>query len=135
MDYATHDESEYTLVAYRPNGADYCMSCLMASYDSDFEVHGFDSIEGLIEKMAELRAAPCELGQPEWELHLHVSGSAGLPDDFEDRLAEATRLKVDRRERAGHEARERARAEKDRALRERELAQLERLRAKYKETA
>lgn len=50
----------YTVLAYRPNGADYCKGCLMGTSDSDFEFHTGDNLD-----QAARFAAEIEFGAPE----------------------------------------------------------------------
>lgn len=40
----------YTLIAYRPNGDDYCMGCHMGSSSSEFEITYHRDIETLAER-------------------------------------------------------------------------------------
>ena len=34
----------WIVIAYKPSSEDYCRGCLMASYDSDFEMKEFEDI-------------------------------------------------------------------------------------------
>lgn len=45
----------FTLIAYRPNGDDYCMGCHMGSSDSELEITYHDSTDSLAEAYLKIK--------------------------------------------------------------------------------
>jgi len=69
----------FTLIAYRPDGADYCRGCLMEQSSSEFSLSTADSADAIAQNWARLRFdAPQgrEYGDTEYTLLLN-----GRPED------------------------------------------------------
>jgi hypothetical protein len=48
--------NRYTLIAYKPDSADYCRGCHMASYSSDLIIYNSLDVNKIIDKMVELNS-------------------------------------------------------------------------------
>jgi len=68
--------NHYTLIAYRPNGDDYCRGCLMDSSDSAFELTGDDSLEVIANTIAQyiFHNSIREREFCEWEMTFLING-------------------------------------------------------------
>lgn len=66
----------YLLVAYKPDSADYCKGCLMASYSSDFVRYNNLSREDLVKRWGELLAKNMnlEFGEAGYIFHIFEDG-------------------------------------------------------------
>ena len=134
MSYSIHRQPKYLIVAYRESGTAMCMGCVMEEYPSDFETHTLDDLEQVIEIVAKLQAVPRDRQEPEWEIQI-FSDETALPDDFDRRVEEATRRKTAEHEKASREAEKKERAEAAERQRQRDMKNLQRLRAKYEEAS
>lgn len=65
--------TKYKLIGYKPSGADYCMGCLMDSWDSDTYESGPLSEDKLVEEIARLK-----IENDSWELDYML-----YPNDIE----------------------------------------------------
>lgn len=138
IDYKDVDPLVWLLVAYKPSSNDFCRGCLMASYESDFEIYEFDNPDELVEKATKLTAqyAFMKAGEAGYQLTI-IRGVKcvdaykpleGLIEEINTKAdqtveAEKERLKV----LAGGQRRQKVDADANK-----ELAELARLQAKYK---
>ncbi|NDV50369.1 hypothetical protein [Salipiger sp. PrR003] len=131
----------YTVLAYRPNGADYCKGCLMGTSDSDFEFEAFESAEEAAryageflfhdQLKTELEVDCYELtflidGVEDHERNVEAMAEANMQERLEaHRKAEAERKKEE------EAAAERKREELEKRKHAEELAKFRELKAKF----
>lgn len=78
----------YTLIHYRPNGADYCRGCLMGTSDSEIEIVNFADIEEAAKSIAEKRMID-ETSDREyagWETTILIDGYTDANNPLWDNL-------------------------------------------------
>ena len=135
----------YTLVAYKPSGADICRGCLMETYDADFELVCTDDRDELIKRWAELRMREKQADGPAFQFHLLFDGVDTEFADFgsNDYLAvkDIERAVTDQFDKQWaaycarrDESAKRSKAAEKRASENEERRQLAELKAKYEGT-
>lgn len=133
----------YSFRARKPSGSDYCRGCLMAQWDSDFELLDFEAetaVEDdsarheIVQAIMRLKGQPLEFHEPAWEFEVFRDGRI-VTEEFEQSADEQLRVA---RESAARVEVERVRqatiaAEQQRVVKAREAAEAEerRDRAEY----
>lgn len=76
----------YTLIAYRPDGADYCRGCLMGQSSSSFNLTVTSDREEVVEAWAQclVEDEEHELSYCDWEVELLFGGRK--PGEYDDDL-------------------------------------------------
>jgi len=124
-------ESQYLLIAYKPNSNDYCRGCHMASYSSDFIHYESDNFDHIVQKLAECYAFETDCGEAGYE-EIHVYGPS---DEKVAEVYSAARLRSEEiaaeRKRLAEVAAAKKRTEDAEKEKARRLAEFERLKKEF----
>lgn len=153
----------FTLIAHKPESCDYVRGCLMANYSGDLQVYINLTREELIEKLVKYRSVELGFNESGYDIEILTAidgfiarflcdldiqeGSIDIPDSAFDKkqqmdieidsiqreAAEIIQKEKQRQEQLKKENNARKILEEQEREKRAELAQLERLRAKYSE--
>lgn len=129
----------YTVIAYKPSGADYCRGCVIETWDSDFEHYIDYPPIGLIALLEDLiwKNKISKRFEPLWQISVYVQGTKLTELEYDDPIWITVRANIEQKysehkkleEIKQQEILEQQRQQKEKA--ERKL--LEELKIKYKE--
>jgi len=125
-------EKKYIFIAYKPDSSDYCRSCLMANYSSDFKIFKDLSYDELLKNIAQFETYDSRCGETGYETYCFCQTDDDVELDYDKIDAIKTEIKnVCAAEKVKKEQEEKQRRQA--AIEKEEKALLEKLKNKYVE--